>query len=259
MKVANVKTLRVVWRAIQRILFAGGDSILTLWLALRLAFRRMWPITDNAFTHVNPMSIPVCVINLEKRPDRLKEVVKDLKRVGFQDIRVCKAVDGPERYPGLVRGHAANLGCTLSHHAAIAENLGSSGPVAICEDDNQFLTSPDRVHSLLRVFLDSPEYDVMGLSVRVRGRKVRANNDLEVVSWALAPAFYVVKPRAKRFLIRAYEKSERRLSRQQRRGPFDQVWRSVQRTSLIFAIPNQRLARQKESFSDIQGQYFSGT
>lgn len=236
-----------------------GDQILAVLLATRLILRRLLSSSRNSFPTINPASIPVCVINLKKRPDRLGEVVSNLKEAGFTDIRVCEAIDGPERYPNLVRGHAANLGCTLSHKSALWGNLGTDSPVAICEDDNQFLASPEDIHSLLRKFLDSKEFDVMGLSVRVRGRKVPAGNDLSVVSWALAPAFYVVKPRAKRALMRAYTASARRLERQRRRGPFDQVWRFTQRVSTMFVVPNDRVARQRESFSDIQGQFFSGT
>ena len=75
----------------------------------------------------------------------------------------------------------------------------------------------------------------------------------------MAPAFYIVKPRARKGLLSAYRKSVNLLSSRRRGGPFDQVWKSTQRYRLMFVTPTQRVARQKESHSDIQGKYFEGT
>jgi hypothetical protein len=75
----------------------------------------------------------------------------------------------------------------------------------------------------------------------------------------MAPAFYIAKPRARVALLWAYRESVRRLSRQLRKGPFDQVWQSVQRYRLMFITPVARVARQKESYSDIQDKFFAGT
>jgi hypothetical protein len=199
------------------------------------------------------------VINLKKRPDRLRDVRANLKKMSFSDVRVIDAVDGPSIYPHLLRGHAANLGCTESHLQAIKDNLRAGQPVAVCEDDNEFLASKAEVHRLIADFLHSPEYDVLCVSSRVRGPKVAASKDLNVVSWSMAPAFYIAKPRARVALLGAYRESIRRLSRQIRNGPFDQVWRGTQLYQLIFVTPVERVARQKESFSDIQDKFFQGT
>lgn len=251
--------VKSIWRRLLNIAQLFRDSRDRVLLSARLWLRRRFPDAANVFLATSPADIPVFVINLQKRPDRLKDVRANLKKTGFTDIRVVEALDGPLTYPHLVRGHAANLGCTQSHLAAVAGNLRAGQPIAVCEDDNQFLASKVEVQHLIDVFLKSSEYDVLALSARVRGAKVPASQDFNAVVWAMAPAFYIVKPRARGSLLRAYEESARRLSRQLRNGPFDQVWQSIQRYRLVFITPVTRVARQKESHSDIQDKFFAGT
>jgi hypothetical protein len=248
-----------MWRGLLSIARRLSDQRDRILVSTRLSSRRLFPDGSNVFSGLSPADIPVLVINLRKRPDRLRDVRANLKKVGFSDVRVIEAVDGPATYPHLVRGHAANLGCTQSHLAAVEGNLRAGLPVAVCEDDNEFLAPKAEVQRLVEEFLNSPEYDVLCLSARVRGPKVEASKDFTAVSWAIAPAFYVVKPRAQVPLLGAYRESVRRLSRQLRNGPFDQVWRGIQRYQLVFVTPVARVARQKESHSDIQDKFFAGT
>ena len=251
--------VKSIWRGLLSIARRFSDQRDRVLLSLRLSSRRRFPDSSNVFSSLSPKDIPVFVINLKKRPDRLRDVRANLKKMGFSDVRVIEAVDGPITYPHLVRGHAANLGCTQSHRAAIEANLRAGQPVAVCEDDNEFLGAKADVHRLVEDFLNSPEYDVLCLSARVRGPKVEASKDFNAVSWAMAPAFYIAKPRARAALLGAYRESIRRLSHQLRNGPFDQVWQGIQRYQLVFVTPVARVARQKESHSDIQDKFFAGT
>jgi len=256
---AALGPLRAIWRAILPAIKELEKFVDTLNLSFRLGFRKRFPKEGNVFPSVNSAEVPVVVINLSKRPDRLRDVTKNLKSVGFRDVRVLEAVDGPEKYPHLKRGHAANLGCTESHMAAVTENLRPGIPIAVCEDDNEFLSSPEKIHQLIEDFLESPQYDVLCLSARARGSKVRVSHAFHLVSWAMAPAFYIAKPRARKSLLSAYRKSVKRLSAEKFGGPFDQVWRETQRYRLLFVRPTEKVARQKESHSDIQGKFFAGT
>ena len=254
-----VQPLKLVWRSFLPQMKAAVDWRDRLLLRTRLALRRRFPTPGNSFPGISALDIPVMVVNLKKRPDRLREVEANLREIGFWDIRVVEAIDGPAAYPDLPRGDAANLGCTLSHQAGVQQALKSGQPMAVCEDDNQFLASASEIHTLIERFLAAPEFDVLCLSARVRSPKVPATEDFTVVSWAMAPAFYIAKPRARKGLLAAYRKSVNLLSSRRRGGPFDQVWKSTQRYCLMFVTPTQRVARQKESHSDIQGKYFEGT
>jgi len=254
-----IENARKVWRLCLRV----GQQIRDIrdrgLLSSRLRWRRRFSKSNNVFPALSPLDVPVLVINLKKRPDRLREVRANLAKYGFTDIRIVNAVDGPQKHPQISRGNAANLGCTESHLAAVVDNLQPGQPVAVCEDDNEFLGSPEEIHSLISDFLGSPDFDVLCLSARVRGEKVQASESFRVTAWAMAPAFYIAKPRARKPLMGAYRKSIRRLSAQRRRGPFDQVWQTIQRYRLIFVTPVKRVARQKESHSDIQGKFYAGT
>jgi hypothetical protein len=251
--------LKKVWRFMLPIFGVAAHFALSLLLRLRMTIRLLFPKKRNAFPGIQALEVPVFVINLAKRPDRLREVTENLVGIGFSDVRVFEAIDGPKKYPGLVRGHSANLGCTESHLRVISDNLKKGRPIAVCEDDNEFLASPKKIHDLIREFLDSPHFDVLGLSTRSRGPKVKVSPDLDLVSWALAPSFYIAKPRSRRQLMGAYHKSMSRLKAERRHGPFDQVWKTTQRLRLFFVRPTARVARQKESFSDIQDKFFAGT
>lgn len=228
-------------------------------LSLRFEIRSFFPKKRNEFAGFQARDVPVIVINLVRRKDRLRDVVDNLNRVGFRDVRILEAVDGPATYPELLRGHAANLGCTQSHMAAVLDNLNDLHPIAVCEDDNEFIEQPEKIFELIESFLETPNYDVLCLSSRTRGPKISVSPEFHLVTWAMAPAFYILKPRAKNKVLASYRTSIRRLKEQRRKGPFDQVWRKTQRYSLFFVRPKTKVARQKESHSDIQGRFFEGT
>lgn len=259
MTLVVIRYMKQVWRFLLGFSAQCGNQFVTLTLLSRVRWRRLFSSPDNSYQSVSPLELPVVVINLKKRMDRRRQVEAELERIGFVNVTFLDAVDGKATFPSLLPGHAANLGCTLSHlHAVEAHVLGGI-PVAICEDDNQFLGSQDSIISLFKEFLMTPSQDALGLSVRVRGPKIGVSENLDVVGWALAPAFYVLKPRAMGPVIKALRKSAIRLGGQRRGGPFDQVWRWTQRFRVIFVVPKERVARQRESFSDIQGKHFGGT
>lgn len=251
--------MKKTWQVFSLLVKNLGSHLLELTLTTRLNLRKRFPVRDNVFESLNPWEIPVIVINLKKRRDRLDQVKVELGKIGFLNVFILEAIDGRVRFPQLLSGHASNLGCTLSHLEAFEGYPQNGIPVAICEDDNQFLGSRESLSCLIREFLDTNSQDVLGVSVRVRGRKIEASQNMNMVGWALAPAFYIVKPRARNHVVKALKKSAKLLKKQRRGGPFDQVWRWPQRFHLNFVVPKERVARQRESFSDIQGKYFLGT
>lgn len=254
-----MRVLRGLWRAALPIAQKFFDGIVAAVLTSRISVRRVLGPSSQVFPRIVPTDLPVIVINLKRRKDRREQVLHNLSNLGFEDVHVLEAVDGPEKYPNHVRGNAANLGCTESHLMAIESYLSADSPIAVCEDDNEFFGEPDTILAFISSFLESPEADVLCLVARNRGPRVPLSSEFDAAGWALAPSFYVVKPNARHHLIRAFEKSMSRLSRQRRRGPFDQVWRWTQRFRLVFAIPRIKVGRQRESFSDIQGRFFDGT
>lgn len=251
--------IRGLWRAFLPVARSISDVAVWVTLSIRLALKRMFGNRSDVFPGYAPSGLRVVVINLKRREDRRAQVLENLSKIGFENVTILDAIDGPKKYPDHVRGNAANLGCTESHIMAIERHLSNGTPIAVCEDDNQFIGKSDEVLKYISSFLESPEADVLCLVARSRGPRVVVNSEFAAAGWALAPSFYVVKPNARRDLVRALTKSARKLTQQKRRGPFDQVWRWTQRFRLIFFVPQRKVGRQRDSFSDIQGQFFQGT
>ena len=255
----QLMTIIGLWRAFLPVARSISDHAVWVTLSIRLALKRIFGTRSDVFPGLAPSHLHVVVINLKRREDRRAQVLENLAKVGFENVTVLEAVDGPQKYPDHVRGNAANLGCTESHIMAIERHLSKGTPIAVCEDDNQFTGKSDEVMDYVSSFLESPEADVLCLVARNRGPRVAVNSEFAVAGWALAPSFYVVKPNARRDLVRALSKSVRKLTQQKRRGPFDKVWRWTQRFRLVFFVPQRKVGRQRDSFSDIQGQFFQGT
>ena len=87
------------------------------------------------------MALPVYVINLDRRPDRLEAITADLDRAGLAFERI-KAIDGQELQDDLGPEPLLNLvekACVLSHANALRHLLQSEHPAAvILEDDAEF-------------------------------------------------------------------------------------------------------------------------
>ena len=83
------------------------------------------------------MAIPVYVINLDRRPDRLAIVTDNLDRIGLSFTRI-RAIDGQtlDSDPATRRMGAGHVACCRSHYKAMAALLETGAPAAlILEDD----------------------------------------------------------------------------------------------------------------------------
>lgn len=84
------------------------------------------------------MTLPIYVINLDRRPDRLEAITADLDRLGLQFERI-QAIDGeelPDRQSPVRLLTTAEWGCLASHCLALKQFLATPHPAAlILEDD----------------------------------------------------------------------------------------------------------------------------
>lgn len=87
------------------------------------------------------VALPIYVINLDRRPDRLEAIAADLDRLGLPFERI-QAIDGRELEDDLGWEPLLNLAekaCVLSHAKALRRLLSSDHPAAvILEDDAEF-------------------------------------------------------------------------------------------------------------------------
>ena len=103
--------------------------------------RREWPTAGAA-----AVTLPIFVVNLDRRPDRWRSIAENLDRVGVLPVRI-PAVDGrdieePPAPPRKVRSPlhpprtAFEIACGLSHRKAMAGFLATDAPAClILEDD----------------------------------------------------------------------------------------------------------------------------
>ena len=200
--------------------------------------------------------IGITVINLPARKDRLTEFAEAMERVGFGDYSVTAGVPGRELFPQLPGDFSGAIGCNLSHAKAVEAHDWNSQPLLmVCEDDLDFLVDGARLREVISEFAQNPRLDVLCLAGRARGAKIQITERLYVATGIVGQACYVLKPQMARRLSTIWREGVGALLEQKLSGKNDLAWHPVQRREAFFAFPVGQLARQRPSFSDIQGRH----
>jgi GR25 family glycosyltransferase involved in LPS biosynthesis len=194
------------------------------------------------------------VINLEHRTDRWENVTKEFGRIGIK----------PQRWPATYDSARGFLGCLKSHTALLKHLCDSTVPVWICEDDIEFLCSAEQVVPYIQGFLKSPA-EVLCLGFNSY-KQVEYNEQFHRTLSCQTTSSYIVKPTMIKRLYDLYE-SVVDCIENNKKHPMedfyktlvhvpdfycpDQCWKILQQDSL-WLIPNKRVLRQAESYSDIE-------
>lgn len=209
-----------------------------------------FPIHDQGSSGLRIQSL---VLNLDARQDRLTKVKAEMEKLQTTDWERIGAVNGAKKFPHLSSFFAGSLGCTLSHIDALQLwQAKSLGPVMICEDDIEFVGSPDEIRTCIDEFLATPQLDILALSGRARGGSYVISPKLRVVVGMVGRGCYLVKPHMIEPLVAAFDAGVSKLLAGDRKGKGDRMWSTLQ-NSHFFAMPRVPLARQSEGFSDIEG------
>lgn len=217
---------------------------------LRIKFRMLRSKIDPPeiiSESVFPNSLQIIAINLEERRDRWRQLLGELERVGANQIARFDAVKNP-------RG---SLGCARSHLSALSTARDDGRLILICEDDLEFIASLDEIENAIEAFVRDDSLDVLCLANNPQKSILKINQLLAVTSDTQTTACYLLKPRAKKRLISSFRRSANLLARgypDSVAAP-DQIWKKTQRRNLVFAVPLVRLAKQRASFSDIEGRW----
>lgn len=216
-------------------------------LPLRFLLRRQrQKLQGNSTVDTLVESIPVQFINLASRPDRLAETQDELKKMG---------IPAWSRFEAIKHDDGA-VGCALSHARVLESFDDQVCPVMVCEDDIEFLVSPDELRALLGEFLRNPAIDVLCVAFNLGSKPHPISPRLAITSNTQTLACYVVKKGALKALQESFLQSAALIQQKKPIGlvAADQHWKRLQRRGLIFAVPRVRAARQRPSFSDIEGQ-----
>ena len=226
-----------------------------IWL-LRWRLRSAFSFNPRESQTPNLGEIPVTYINLDRRPDRAEQIVREFSRL---------RLGAPERFPA-VEDDNPMLGAAKSH-LAVLENFASSSLnslIMVCEDDLIFSGSRAELERAVQEFANDPRLDVLCLAYMiknttraVKGKEVRAREHLLISNQILTQACYVLKPSAVTPIIRSLRQSVRLLSAgvQWSYAAGDVYWQTLQQGRLFFAYPEKRLARQSAGHSDIWSIY----
>lgn len=234
-----------------------------LWKRLRRLslLRRRWdrrlpptePVGISSDGRMFRDRISTRVINLEKRPDRLLQVTNNLEAAGIPEWIRINGVDGRKNLPGLNSLLSGSIGCEIAHIAAISLGAPSDcEAIMVCEDDLEFLASPEKIGRVIEEFLDNPSLDVLCLSGRPRGGSIPISRNLRVVVGLVGRGCYLAKPHMVIPLIEIFSRGLRQLERGRLRGKGDLEWREAQEKKYFFAAPREDVARQAEGYSDIE-------
>jgi len=202
------------------------------------------------------------VINLDERPDRLKQVEEEFKRLGLPHIRMRAS------------SHKnAALACIDSHCHVLEAFLETKDDIAfVCEDDANFVCTSETLELHIKEFMQSDAH-VLCLGFYA-SNPIRITNLLYRSTDIQNRVAYVVKRKAAKEILSLwrrlylllitnehtkdpqnwYFKEYTSLSIKNKvtdiyRG--DQAWKICQQT-LIFVIPEKHLVVQRESYSDIE-------
>lgn len=181
-------------------------------------------------------NIPTLYINLDKRPDRRKQIENELQ--GFKHVERIEAVDTSTNGSGY-------FGCCLSHINAL-ETAKERGweEVMICEDDFEFVNKDKYVSPAV-------EYDVCMLEGDIVDKSFIDWNYNKVQN-GLHTGCYIVKKHYYDILIDCFKESYDKLKQNYIRDNYlDVYWNKLQ-VKDKFITPSLLIGRQRESYSNIK-------
>jgi hypothetical protein len=179
----------------------------------------------------------VVYVNLAHRTDRKAETEEELRRMGWNPIRI----DAVRYTPGA-------YGCTKSHIKAIEyAKQRQWSHVLICEDDVHFQRSPAEIRVQLDTFFQhhpkKNDWDVVMLGGESFHMQSMGSGIVRVQSASLSHCY----------LIRAeyYDVLLSNLHRSLGRYPMDLFWGALQKRDM-WLMPIPLIATQRTSYSDLQ-------
>lgn len=192
----------------------------------------------------------VYYINLEHRKDRLEQIVNELKKTNIDESKInrIEAVNMPD---------FGQLGCTKSHIIALQEFLKTPPEITNClilEDDFEFILDQNEVNNLINYFFKYfTNYNVLMLSANVFISNNSHHPFVDRVYKAKTTSGYCVNKNYAKKLLYNYKISEYMLQRTRfiEKFAIDSHISVLQKKGLWYSF-NPKIARQRESYSDIE-------
>jgi hypothetical protein len=184
-------------------------------------------------------------INLDKREDRKKHILSELKKFNIPDEKIIrfKAVEH-------VKGQ---IGCALSH-IGVSEMFKASGDKVWCvlEDDHYFTRSLEETNTYIDKFLENSQFDIfLGCTALLQARNIRGYDKLLRVTRSQMTSFYIMRPNIADALIASHKQSIRTFSAKKKGKPIDVTWMSLMKIFVFITSYFNPLGAQLDGYSDI--------
>lgn len=195
-------------------------------------------------------------INLESRTDRKNQIENEIKKLDprFEITERFNAIKLNKTKNKVIDGA---LGCSSSHLEIIkiCKNRGYKN-VLILEDDFEFLVSKEYFLNLLDVFNNNiKKYNFIILGTNYGSFIDTKFKNIYNVKNTQTTSAYIINESIYNEYIKTIEDSINQLIKTKNRYKFaiDQAWKTLQNKDTYSFNKTQRIGKQRESFSDIEG------
>ena len=190
----------------------------------------------------------VFYINLDKRTDRKEEIEKELTEYNINF----------ERFPAVEISYFGCLGCSYSHHnaVALAKERGYKN-ILILEDDFTFVISPKEFEKQMEIFFNSNiDYDVCLFSYNLHDFTECNCDFLHKVKYAQTTSGYLVNEKYYDTLINNYRDGLEKLGASWMSWIYaiDVYWKELQEKDNWYCFKD-RIGIQKPGYSDIRNDH----
>jgi hypothetical protein len=190
-------------------------------------------------------------INLDQRPDRLKEIIGELAKINAPQEKIIRVA--------ALKHKSGAYGCSLSHIATV-ENFIASGKnrCLILEDDFEWTVTKEEIfESLSYIFGKYPKIDFLAISGLVHNVIPTSDERIKKPIHLTTTSGYIVTRKFAPLLLENFKQGAALLLKSLSESDkipqeyyLDEYWVNLQEKHDFF-IPTKMLGRQRLSYSDI--------
>ena len=186
-------------------------------------------------------------INLDKREDRKKHILSELKKLNIPDEKII-------RFPA-VEHIKGQIGCGLSH-IGVMEMFKTSGDEVWCilEDDHIFTRSLEETNIYIEEFLSKSYYDVyLGCTAGLKVKPIKGSDKLVRAVRSKMTSFYIMRSNVIDAMIASHRQSIRTYGHTfYKKGiPIDVMWFHLMKIFVFVTSYFNPLGAQLVGYSDI--------
>lgn len=225
-------------------------SILLLWILHQTSNVKNREHMQTQNNQISNFVDIIYYINLDIRPDRNDEFLKEIEKINYPLDRVV-------RISGEYKKDKGALGCSLSHIKALTEFINSPhNNCIIFEDDFEFIKTKDEITTAFNeLFENNIEFDICMLSANEIDTIPTKYPFINKVNSAQTTSGYMVSRKFAPTLLQNFIEGATLLEQQYENQPIyavDQYWKQLQPTNNWYLF-QPKLGKQRDSYSDIQG------